>query len=100
MNNLSRPRYLPLILSLILAVASAPLLAQKNDKPPAEDPEVKLGRENAKANDEQPGIKFITDAALLDRVNKIGQEIAAVANTQKVPALWGNPEVKKFNYTF
>src|SRR5437016_3439628 len=75
-------------------------LAQKPDKPPAEDSEVKLGRENAKANDEQPGIKFITDAALLDRVNKIGQEIAAVANVEKFPALWGSADVKKFNYTF
>src|SRR5207247_1497435 len=35
-----------------------------------------------------------------DRLNKIGQEIAAVANVEKVPALWGNAEVKKFSYTF
>jgi predicted Zn-dependent protease len=84
-------------LSECMAIPGA--LAQKG-KPPEEDPEIKLGRENAKSNDEQPGIKFITDAKLLDRVNKIGQDIAAVANVEKVPALWGSPEVKKFPYSF
>src|SRR5205809_45095 len=94
---------LPIFLSasaIVLSLFSPlPALAQKG-KPPEEDPEVKLGRENAKSNDESPGMKLITDAKLLDRVNKIGQDIAAVANVEKVTATWGNSEVKKFAYSF
>lgn len=67
-------------------------------KPPAEDPEVRLGRENAAANDKL--VKLVTDAARLERVNRIGQEIAAVANAEPVPVLWGLPERKQFEYTF
>ena len=84
---------------LVSTLLGPSALAQKN-KPPEEDPEIKLGRENAKANDETPGMRLITDAKLLDRVNKIGQEIAAVANVEKVSATWGSDQVKKFPYSF
>src|SRR5258706_8226318 len=84
----------------LLAWLAVPAVFAQKGKPPEEDPEVKLGRENAKANDEAPGMKLITDAKLLDRVNKIGQELAAVANVEKVTALWGSSDVKKFAYTF
>src|SRR5436189_4321025 len=57
--------------------------ADKTDKAkPApvltEDNEVKIGRENAEDNDKH--VRLVTDAALLERVNRVGQEIAAVAN--------------------
>jgi predicted Zn-dependent protease len=68
------------------------------DKPAPEDPEVRLGRENAEANDKT--IKLVTDAAIVDRVNRIGQELAVIANSVQYPALWGDPTLKKFNYTF
>src|SRR5436309_15476911 len=67
-------------------------------KPPEEDSEVKLRRESAAENDKS-GIKFITDAKLVDRVNKIGQELAAIANAEEMPALWGSSKVKKVAYT-
>lgn len=63
-----------------------------------EDPEVKIGRENAAANDKQ--VKLVKDPAILARVNRIGQEIAAVANTVEIPAWYGNSTIKHFNYTF
>jgi predicted Zn-dependent protease len=84
---------------ILSSLSPLPASAQKG-KATEEDPEVKLGRENAKSNDESPGMKLITDAKLLDHVNKIGQDIAAVANVEKVTATWGNSEVKKFAYTF
>jgi hypothetical protein len=63
-----------------------------------EDPEIKLGRESAAENDKQ--VKLITDKDLLERVNKIGSQIAAVANEMEVPVLWGLPGLKKLPYTF
>ena len=63
-----------------------------------EDEEVKLGRENALENDKV--IKLVTDPTITDRVNRIGQEIAKVANEIEVPAIWGSAAVKKFAYTF
>ncbi|MCC6731194.1 MAG: M48 family metalloprotease [Chthonomonadales bacterium] len=72
--------------------------AQDRKVAPPDDPEVRLGRENAAENDKT--VKLITDAAVLDRVNKIGQAIAAVANTIDVPVFWGQPSKKAFAYTF
>jgi beta-barrel assembly-enhancing protease len=63
-----------------------------------EDNEVKIGRENAEENDKH--IKLVTDAAIVERVNRIGQELAAVANKVPIPAMWGSSQLKQFNYTF
>ena len=72
----------------------------KHDKAQAagEDPEVKLGRQNAEENDKH--VKLVTDAALVERVNRIGQELGAVADKERITALWGSSELKPFNYTF
>ena len=87
---------------------SAPAFAQTTPAPlpeeapivytSADDGEVKLGRENAEANDKQ--VKLVTDAALVERVNHIGQELAAVANRIPIPALWGSSQLKPFHFTF
>lgn len=85
------------LLSLALAT---PLYADDKgkDKPKADDYEVKIGRDAAAENDKE--VKLITDAALVGRVDKIGQELAAIANDVEVKAHWGNSKVRKFNYTF
>lgn len=80
------------------STAAAPPSYSKPDKPPVEDPEVKLGRENAEENDKQ--VKLITTAAIVERVNRIGQELADVANKVPIPALWGSSVLKPFHYTF
>ena len=67
-------------------------------KPAAEDSEVKMGREAAAENDKS--VKLVNDPKLLERVNRIGQDIAKIANTEEVPATWGTSNVKQFNYTF
>lgn len=89
-----------LIAATCMLVLMAPVhaFAQKNAKPPAEDPEVRMGRESAAETDKD--LKLITDPAVVGRVDKIGQELAAVANSTQVQATWGDPTVKKFNYTF
>ena len=95
------------LMALLLAL-SAPAFAQtptavKAEETPvvytsADDGEVKLGRENAEANDKQ--VKLVTDAAVVERVDRIGQELAAVANRLAIPALWGSSQLKPFHYTF
>lgn len=87
-----------LLLITLAAVLSVPASAQKAAKPPPEDSEVKVGREGAAETDKDT--KFITDAAVVGRVNRIGQELAAIANATEIPATWGDSRVKKFNYTF
>ena len=63
-----------------------------------DDAEVKLGRLNAEQNDKQ--VKLITDSAIVERVNRIGQELARIANLMPVPATWGSSQLKPFKYTF
>jgi predicted Zn-dependent protease len=87
-----------LAISLALAASLGVACGQAVKATGADDPEVKLGRENAEEAAKE--LKFVTDPAVVDRVNRIGQEIAAVANSTEVPALWGSPTVKKFDYTF
>jgi len=66
--------------------------------PAADDPEIRLGRENSEENDKQ--VKLMTDPVYLERVNRIGQELAAIANKEIIPAKWGSPQRKQFKYTF
>lgn len=63
-----------------------------------EDEEIRLGREAAAEHDKQ--VKLITDPALVERVNRIGSEIAKVANEIQVQILWGRPGLKQLPYTF
>jgi predicted Zn-dependent protease len=78
--------------------AQAQTAAAKPAAKPVEDPEIKLGREAAEDNDKH--VKLVTDSAILERVNRIGQEIAAVANKMTIPAGYGDSTLKQFNYTF
>lgn len=66
--------------------------------PADNDAEIRLGRENSEENDKQ--VKLMTDPVYLDRVNRIGQELAAIANREIIPAKWGSPQRKQFKYTF
>jgi beta-barrel assembly-enhancing protease len=84
---------------IALCMAIPVLGADKGkDKPKEDDEEVRIGRDAAASNDKE--VKLLTEPALVDRVNKIGQEIAAIANELEVKATWGNSKVRKFNYTF
>ncbi|MDE2126567.1 MAG: M48 family metalloprotease [Armatimonadetes bacterium] len=109
---LARAACVALGFALLLPASRAVALAQAgHTKPPtaardsgvgpdgyADDAEVKLGRENA--DEFNKTAKFVTDPALVDRVTRIGDAIAHVANTVPIPALWGSSQLKKFHYTF
>lgn len=76
--------------------ADAPALSAK-DKRQMED-EQKQGSQVADQVSKQ--MKLSKDTALVDRVNAIGQKIAAVANTTKIQAGFGNDRVYPFTWTF
>jgi len=63
-----------------------------------EDPEVRMGREAAQEIERT--LRLVNDPALVERVNRIGQEIAAVANATEVPVTWGIDKRSQFQYTF
>jgi predicted Zn-dependent protease len=67
-------------------------------EPYADDDEVRLGRQNAEQNDKT--VRLITDQAVVERVNRIGQELAAVANKRLIQPTWGIASQKRFRYTF
>lgn len=62
------------------------------------DREIQMGKEAAK--EVEKDAKLITDAAIVDRVKKIGQAIASVANSVEVPAAYGQSAMLNFDYTF
>jgi beta-barrel assembly-enhancing protease len=64
-----------------------------------ENAEVTMGRE---AHEElvRSGIKLINDPALLERVNRIGQKLATVANSTVIPATYGTANTTPFAYKF
>jgi predicted Zn-dependent protease len=92
-----------ILLAIVFGGVFAPVTVQADDKTKAgpiltEDNEVKIGRENAEENDRH--VKLVTDAVLVERVNRIGQELASVANKTPIAALWGSSQVKPFHYVF
>ncbi|MDZ7379785.1 MAG: M48 family metalloprotease, partial [candidate division KSB1 bacterium] len=58
----------------------------------------KLGSEYAKKIEE--GLKLSEDPALLERVQRIGSEIAEIANTYHFGATFGDPAHHKYEYVF
>jgi predicted Zn-dependent protease len=71
----------------------------KQPKPPAEDPEVKMGRE---AHEEllRSGAKIIRDPKIAGRVETIGKKIAAIANDNPLPATFGSSRHVRYDYKF
>jgi predicted Zn-dependent protease len=82
----------------LLAIGSGAFAQDKSTKPTPEDNEIKLGRDNAA--EVEKSVKLITDPAVVERVQRIGKEIAAVANRLEVQASYGDSTVKQFEYTF
>lgn len=76
--------------------AAAPTLSSK-DKHQMED-EQKQGQQVADQVAKQE--KFVTDKAQIDRINQIGQRLAAVANSGPYPAQFGNDHTYPFTWTF
>jgi Zn-dependent protease with chaperone function len=60
--------------------------------------EIELGRKIVAEIEKQ--YKFVTDPALVERVNRIGQTLAAIARQTRTEARWGEPGPAPFEYTF
>ncbi|GIV18367.1 MAG: peptidase M48 [Armatimonadota bacterium] len=84
-----------LVVSLVLSGLATGVFAQPK---PEEDPEVRMGREAAQEIERT--LRLVTDPVLVERVNRIGQEIAAVANASEIAITWGINKKSQFQYTF
>ncbi len=82
-----------------LALSRAVLAAPGKTKPPAEDPEVKMGRE---AHEEllRSGAKLIRDPVIAGRVERIGKKIALAANDNPIAARFGSSQHVRYDYQF
>ena len=60
--------------------------------------EVELGKKVVAEIEKQ--YRFVTDPALVERVNRIGQTLAAIARQTHTEARWGEPGPAPFEYTF
>lgn len=77
----------------LIALACAPLLAAYSQAQ-----EEQLGRDYAKEVEQQS--KFVEDKAVNERVDRIGQALAKIANENEVKAGYGSSAIAKFKYTF
>jgi len=84
-----------LVVSLALSGLATGVFAQPKAE---EDPEVRMGRDAAQEIERT--LRLVTDPALVERVNRIGQEVAAVANALEIPVTWGINKRSQFTYTF
>lgn len=89
-------RMVAALCGLLAVVPCSGALGRSDDHD--DDSEIKLGRESAAEHDKT--VKLISDPAMVERVNRIGQEIAEIANSSDPPVMWGRPNSKRFNYTF
>lgn len=60
--------------------------------------DVELGTRVSKDADKE--FKASKNKEYIDRISRIGQELAAIANSNKVRVSWGDPRLNKFDYTF
>lgn len=60
--------------------------------------DVALGKKYAAEVEKQE--KVSTNQAYIDRVNRIGKDIAEIARTTKVDVFWGDKRLNKFDYSF
>ncbi|MCX6379124.1 MAG: M48 family metalloprotease [Armatimonadetes bacterium] len=89
----AEPPATPIAAQVPVKPATTPIPIPKPD-----DPEVKLGRDNAVEHDKQT--KFINDPIQLERVRRIGNDLAQAVNAEVIPAIWGSPQLKQFQYIF
>lgn len=65
---------------------------------PKDKEEIELGKQIVAEIEKE--VKFVNDAALAERVNRIGQTLAEIARRTKTKALWGEEGPASFEYTF
>jgi len=96
MQALMRKRNPAILILAALLLAAGPVFAK--DIQAAGKDEIKMGKEAAVEIEKEQ--KLITDPQVVERVERIGQAIAAIANAEVVPASYGSSEIYKFEYKF
>ena len=86
---------LPASANDLVTTTPAPLSAR--DKSQAADESKQGADASAEVN---KAVKMVKDKAITDRVNTIGQKIAAIANVTTYPALYGNDKTFPFTWHF
>jgi beta-barrel assembly-enhancing protease len=76
----------------LMALVVAPCLATSQQQ------EEELGKEYAKQVEQQ--CKLVKDKSVSERVDRIGQALAQIANTDEVKASYGTSNISKFTYRF
>lgn len=82
---------------LFLVAVTVLTIAQVSGNPKQKEEE-NLGREYAADVERQ--VKLVTDPSIVDRVKRIGSELADIANKYEVPAAYGSSEIYPFKYQF
>lgn len=83
-----------LVVFLLVFAAAIPVYATSDQR----KTEIKMGRDAVE--EVEQGQKFITDPQMVERVDRIGQAVAKMANTETVSASYGNSDVYQFDYKF
>lgn len=91
----SAARGLFLVLAVFVLAGSAPCAISQDG---ARKREIRLGREAAVEVERQ--CRIITDPDITARVEDVGGRIAAAANSVRVEASYGHPEICRFDYHF
>jgi len=90
-----------LVFVLALSLTGVFARAQEPAHPelsPRDKEEIELGKQIVAEIEKE--VKFVNDAALAERVNRIGQTLAEIARRTKTKALWGEEGPAPFEYTF
>ncbi len=90
-----------LIATLALSLMGMFVSAQEpahTELSPKDKEEIELGKQIVAEIEKE--VKFVNDAALAERVNRIGQTLAEIARRTKTKALWGEEGPAPFEYTF
>ena len=110
---------MPLTLLAALVLGSTPAaLLQEPGTPPAQNQPQETAKQKKQRQDHEADLKkdvelgkrvsvdadkefkLSKNKEYIDRVNRIGQELAAIANSNKVKVSWGDARLNKFEYTF
>lgn len=85
-----------IFLFLLVFCISAVLYGDKIPK--YGEQEVAMGRQNVEEVAKQ--LKFMDDPYYVDKVNRIGSQLAKIVNENKIPAIYGSDVLTPFNYEF
>lgn len=83
---------------VVMLVFTSTIAFAANQKGKDIDAEKNLGKQGAEQVAKT--MKFVTDPKIVKRVETIGQNLASIAKTVKVPAGYGNSDLADFTYSF